>query len=136
MNDSRREGPRIDIDAMCWEIVDGKEHGSLAVDLSIHGLRVERPYVGGPTRREMLLEIEVPGLDDIMWARAGACFDVLVRPSSTSPGGAMGLVRRTGYRITLAAARDLRRLEEYVIETHRVQQEAYETYDPYDGMRA
>lgn len=129
MNDFRREGPRIEIEAMCWELVDGKEHGSLAVDLSTRGLRIERPYSGGPTRKHMLLEIEVPGLDEIMWARADACFDVLIRPAPASTlGGALGLVRRTGYRIVVAAARDLRRLQEYVVETHRVQQEIYDSY--------
>ena len=127
MHDFRREGPRIDVDALCWEIVDGKEQGGIAVDLSTNGLRLERPYVGGPTRREMLLEIEVPGLDEIMWAKADACFDVLVRPPTAMAGGAMGLVRRTGYRIVLAAARDLRLLKEYVFETHRLQHEAYES---------
>lgn len=128
MNDFRRESPRIDIEALCWEIVDGKQQGGLAVDLSMQGLRVERPYVGGPTRRSMMLEIEVPGIDEIMWARADACFDVLVRPTTPLAGGAMGLVRRTGYRIVTAAARDLRMLQEYVVETHRVQQEVYESY--------
>lgn len=113
---------------MCWEIVDGKQQGGLAVDLSMQGLRIERPYTGGPTRHAMMLELEVPGIDEIMWARADACFDVLVRPTTPMAGGAMGLVRRTGYRIVVAAARDLRMLQEYVVETHRVQQEIYESY--------
>lgn len=133
MNDFCREGPRrrtqrIDIEALCWELVDGKQQGGLAVDLSPEGLRVERPYAGGPTHRTLLLEIEVPGIDELVWARADACFDVLVRPTTPMAGGAMGLVRRTGYRIVAAAARDLRMLEEYVVETHRVQQAVYESY--------
>jgi hypothetical protein len=118
MRDFRRESPRIDVEALCWELVDGRETSGLAVDLSSSGLRLERPYTGGPTRREVPLQIEVPGIDEIMWARADACFDTLV-PSSSAAGGALGLIRRTGYRIAIAAARDLRMLAEFVVETDR-----------------
>lgn len=113
MNELRRESPRIDVEALCWEMIDGRQASGLAVDLSSMGLRIERPYTGGPTRREVLLEIEVPGIDDLMWARGDACFDVVV-------GGPLGLVRRTGYRLVTAATRDLRRLREYVFEIDRL----------------
>lgn len=114
MYDLRRESPRIDVDAMCWELIDGHEAIGLAVDLSSMGLRLERPYVGGPTRREVPLQIEVPGIDEVMWATGHASSDVVV------PGnGPLGLLRRTGYRIVLAASRDLRLLKEFVFETDR-----------------
>jgi len=73
------------------------------------GLRIERPYVGGPTRREVQLEIEVPDRRDHV-AKGDVCSDVLV-PSRTSAGGPMGLIRRTGYRLVTAATRDLRMLQ-------------------------
>lgn len=114
----RRESPRIGVETLCWEIIDGKPAGSLAVDVSSMGVRVERPYTGGPTRREVQLELEVPGIDEVMWARGDACFDMVV-PANGGRGGAVGLVRRTGYRLVIAAARDLRLLEEYVVETER-----------------
>ena len=104
----RRTGPRIDIEALCWELVDRHEVSGLAVDLSSMGLRIERPYVGGPTRREVPLQIEVPGIDEVMWARGDAVYDVVVA------GGPTGLLRRTGYHLTLAAGRDLRLLSEFV----------------------
>jgi len=113
MFEFRRESPRIDVEALCWELVDRHEVSGLAVDLSTMGLRIERPYVGGPTRREVPLQIEVPGIDEIMWARGDAVFDLVV------PGGPTGLMRRTGYHLTLAATRDLRLLKEFVFETHR-----------------
>lgn len=109
----RREGPRVDVEALCWEVVDGHEHTALAVELSAEGVRLERPYVAGPPRREIPLEIEVPGIDEILWAKGEACFDTLTWQRS------LGLIRRTGYRIVSAAARDLRLLREYVFETHR-----------------
>ena len=108
MHTFRREGPRIGIEALCWEIVDRAEVSGIAVDLSSMGVRIERPYVGGRTRREVPLQLEVPGIDEIMWARGDAVYDVVV------PGGPTGLVRRTGYHLTLAASRDLRLLKEFV----------------------
>lgn len=119
----RREGPRIDVEALCWELVDGHETSGLTIDLSSTGLRIERPYLGGPTRREVPLQIEVPGIDEVMWARADAVSDVLV-PTRTPAGGPLGLIRRTGYRLVLAATRDLRMLKEFVVETHRARHEA------------
>jgi len=121
MHDPRRTGPRIDIEALCWELVDGSEASGMIVDLSAPGkrsigVRLERPYVGGRTRDATPLQIEVPGIDEVMWARGDVCFDHLV-PCKTA--GPMGLLRRTGYRLGSAATRDLRMLEEFVVETSR-----------------
>jgi hypothetical protein len=113
MYEFRRESPRIDVQALCWELVDRHEVSGLAVDLSTMGLKIERPYVGGHTRREVPLQIEVPGIDEIMWARGDAVFDTVI------PGGPTGLIRRTGYHLVLAASRDMRLLKEFVYETHR-----------------
>jgi hypothetical protein len=98
---------------MCWELVERHEVSCLAVDLSMMGLRIERPYFGGLTRHQVPLQIEVPGIDEVMWARGDAVSDIVV------PGGPTGLVRRTGYHLTLAAGRDMRMLKEFVFETHK-----------------
>ena len=45
---------------------------------------------------------------------------IVLVPRVTATGGPLGLIRRTGYRLVRAATRDLRRLEEYVVETCRV----------------
>ena len=138
MNHLRRESPRIDVETLCWEVVNGQagQDSGLAVDLSSMGLRIERPYVGGPTRREVQLEIEVPGIDEIMWAKGDVCSDVLV-PNRTTAGGPMGLVRRTGYRLVTAATRDLRMLREYVFDTDRVRRrEALESMNASCYFRA
>lgn len=115
MRELRRISPRIDLEAMCWEVVDERETSALVVDLSTDGARVERPFVGGRIAREVPLQIEVPGLDEVMWARGDVVFDQLV-PSHRGP---FGLLRRTGYRIAIAAARDLRLLRDYVFEVDR-----------------
>lgn len=93
------------------------------VDLSWEGVRLERPFCGGPTPGNVQLEIDVAGLDEVIWAKAGACFDEVVAVSPGSMiGGPMGLVRRTGFRLLAAAARDLRLLRDYLFEQRRLAQ--------------
>lgn len=98
---------------MCWEIVGDREVSSLVVDLSSEGARLERPYVGGRRAKELPLQIEVPGIDEVMWARGDVVFDHLV-PCDKGP---FGLLRRTGLHIALAAARDMRLIREFVYDT-------------------
>jgi len=121
MQDLRRISPRIDIEALCWEVVDERETSALIVDISTQGARIERPYLGGRIQREAPLQFEVPGIDEVMWAKGEVVFDRLVPVRAN--GGPFGLIRRTGYRIAVAAARDLRMLREYVYEMHRRRRE-------------
>ena len=119
--DLRRVSPRIDVEALCWETIGDRETSALLVDVSTHGARVERPYIGGRIEYEVPLQLEVPGIDEVMWARGDVMFDELVPVRSPmSKGGPFGLIRRTGYRIAVAAARDLRLLRDYVYDMHSV----------------
>ena len=118
MFDLRRSSPRIGVEALCWEVVGEREVSSLVVDLSSDGARVERPYLGGRILQEVPLQIEVPGIDEVMWAKGEVVVDHLV-PTGAPAGGPFGLLRRTGYRIAVAAARDLRLLRDYVHEMAR-----------------
>ncbi|MEZ4364280.1 MAG: hypothetical protein R3B48_29165 [Kofleriaceae bacterium] len=105
---------------LCWEVVEGKERPGLVVDLSWEGVRLERPFVGGVTPAEVQLELDVPGIDEVIWAKAGACFDeVVAAPVDSISGGPMGLVRRTGFRLLAAASQDLKMLREYLVERRR-----------------
>ena len=115
MEDFRREGPRIDVDALCWEVADSGETAALAVDLSQGGIRIERPYLGGRSPEVVPLQLEIPGIDEVMWARGEVCFDRIVQVKGPA-GGRLGLLRRTGYRIALAARRDRRMIREYVYD--------------------
>ena len=116
----RRASPRVLVEAMCLEVGDDHEFEASVLNLSHRGVRVERPYLGGEAApREVYLELAVPGIDEILIARGLRCFDQLGAPGPTSDGGALGLVRRTGYRLSASCMRDLRLLEEYVIELHR-----------------
>jgi hypothetical protein len=128
MHEIRRVSPRIGMEALCWEVFDDRENSALVTDLSSEGARLERPYAGGRLLREVPLQLEVPGLDEVMWAKGEVMFDTLV--ASKSPlAGPFGLLRRTGYRIVIAAQRDLRNLRDYVFETHRAQREAADESD-------
>ena len=106
--------PRVDVETLCSEIVDGIERPSIVVDLSETGLRVERPYTGGRTPPELQLEFEVPGVDAIIWARGVTCFDQVRQFRG-------GLLRTTGIRLAAAAARDLRLLRDFVVESRRAE---------------
>lgn len=111
--------PRIDAQTFCSELVDGRDRPGIVVDLSPEGARLERPYLGGPTPRDIVIELEVPDVDEVIWARGEVCFDQ-IRQAPPGRGGALGLLRTTGIRLVAAACRDLRMLRECVIETHRV----------------
>ena len=118
----RRTAPRIDVEAFCSEILDGRERHAVVLDLSSTGLRVARPFTGGRSPREVQLELELPGVDEIIWAKGQICYD-RIRPAA--PGSsAMSLgriVRTSGIRLVAAAARDMRLLREYVM-TYRLAQ--------------
>ena len=111
--DVRRAAPRVDVEALCSEIVGHEERPGFVIDLSGRGVRIERPYVGGPTPRGVQLEIELPGIDEILWARGEVCFD------RVRPGPLGSLLRTTGVRLAAAAARDFRLLRDYVVELKR-----------------
>jgi hypothetical protein len=73
------------------------------------------------------LQIEVPGIDEVMWARGDVVFDELV-PTGGPNGGPFGLLRRTGYHLSMAARRDLNLLSDYVWAIHAKRRAAEESY--------
>lgn len=116
----RRAVPRAAVSARCWEVAHRQEQRGLVVDLSWEGVRLERPFVPGARAEQVQLELEVPGLGEVIWAKAGPCFDQVVQ-ARPGQGGPLGLVRRTGYRLLAAAQRDLRLLRDYLFEHRRAQ---------------
>lgn len=117
--------PRIEVEALCWELVRGHEQSGLVLDLSAGGLRLERPYAGGPRPAEIQVEVELPEVDEIIWARGQVCFDQ-IRRAEPLPGqtGLGRVMRTTGIRLAAAASRDLRLLRDYVLELRRRRLEA------------
>jgi len=108
----RRRAPRVDVEAYCSELIDDAERPALVVDFAPFGLRIQRPYVSGRLPREISLELEVPEIDEVIWARAAVVFDQLRPAPRGTQGGPLGFLRTTGLRIVAAAARDLRLLRD------------------------
>ena len=152
-HDPRRASPRIGIEALCWELVHDRERSSLVVDLSSEGARLERPYLPagyvdydalelGPAGRSSYvapprsldriipLQLEIPEIDEVMWARGDVVFDELV-PVKTN-GGPFGLLRRTGFHLGMAS-RDTRLIRDYVYDVMARQRAAND--DAVDWLR-
>jgi hypothetical protein len=90
-----------------------KELFAAAIDLSEQGICIERPFVPGPRRegRVIQLEFDVPGIDELVWAKGEICFDLLAHGKTAHRGA---LVLRTGIQIVAAARRQLALLRELV----------------------
>ena len=111
---SRRVSPRVEANSLCSELNGDRVRHALVVDVSEHGIRLQRP-LGGPRRRDIQLEIELPGVDEIVWARGEICFDEVwnVRGGDRALGG---ILRTSGVRILSTAARHRRLVREYVFD--------------------
>lgn len=90
---------------------------ALVIDLSEDGLRLQRP-IGGPRVRQLAIELEIPGIDEVMWARGEICFDEVWRTRDPAVPG--GMTRTSGVKLVSAASRHLRMLREFVHDSWRV----------------
>ena len=131
--DRRRLAPRVQLDGLCG-VVSGQElrHATL-LDLSALGLRIEHllaPSSVSPLVRletelaspQVQLEIELPGIDEIVWASGEVTFTEL-SPLATGIGQ-LRFRCRAGIRIDRVARHERRLLRDYVIETRRAQRAA------------
>ena len=124
----RRTSDRIPLEALCTEYEGANERHAMVVDLSPEGVRVMRPYTSAHASRVVQLEIELPGIDEIVWAKGEICFDQLWKVTPRAPqAGLAGWLRTSGIRLVAAARRDLDLLREYV---HALRQEALDEDRP------
>lgn len=100
------------MDSLCSEVVGQELRDALVIDLSEDGLRLQRP-LGGPRTRNLQLELEIPGIDELVWAAGEICFDEVWRVPA-------GITRTSGIRLIAAAQRHKRMLREYVEDMWRV----------------
>jgi hypothetical protein len=111
----RRRSERLPIEALCTEYDGERERHAMVVDLSERGLKVMRPYVGASSGRVVQLEVELPGIDEIIWAKGEVCFDYYCRVTPRCPrAGLAGWLRASGIRVVAAARRDLALMRDYV----------------------
>jgi hypothetical protein len=93
----------------CTEIADEQERYAIVSDVSPTGLRLHRPYAG-PPGRSLQVELDLPGSDELIWAKGVVCFDRVWRAA----GG--HVLQTTGIEIVRAAGRHLRQLREYALD--------------------
>lgn len=78
-------------------------------DVSPNGLRLHRPSLG-PQSRAIQVEFDLPGVDELIWAKGVVCFNRVWRAA----GGRV--LHTTGIEIVRAAGRHLRLLREYAFD--------------------
>ena len=103
--DPRRLAPRIAVDGFCAIVNDNVLLPASLVELSPMGVRVALP-LRMRRRQTFQLEIELPGVDEIIWARGSV---------------AHALNGNAGMYLEAAAGRERRMLRDFVIEMRRAQ---------------
>ena len=86
-------------------------------DLSTLGLRLERPFDPKTAKPVVQIEIELPGIDEVLWASARVTHAFLTPMPGRGADGQPRFWCRAGLRIADASQRERRLLRDYVIET-------------------
>ena len=123
MHDIRRVSPRID-DRGPVLGDDRRPREQRARRRSVERRRARRAAVSSAAGScaRCRSSSRCPAIDEVMWARGDVMFDQLVQTKSPS-GGPFGLLRRTGYRIAIAARATCACCRDYVYEMHRAMRE-------------
>jgi hypothetical protein len=118
--DPRRIAPRIAVDGLCGVVANTNQlrHASLR-DLSAIGVHLERPFDPSTASRVVQLELELPGLDEVIWARAEVTRAFLTPLPGRTPDDQPRFWCRAGLRLAGVAQRERRLLRDYVLETRR-----------------
>jgi hypothetical protein len=117
--DARRRAPRISVAGFCGVAVDNDLHHASLTNLSTMGLRVEGPYRPADGQRRVLqLEIELPGVDEVLWASA-IVTRAVVTPLRTPSDEKPRFWCRAGLRLDATSRSERRLLHDYVIDSLR-----------------
>ncbi|MFN0246365.1 MAG: PilZ domain-containing protein [Kofleriaceae bacterium] len=122
MHDVRRAAPRIQAEGICGLVAGRALVPASMMDLSWLGLRLELPFDHATARRVMQLEIEVPGLDEIVWAQGHVTFARLTPMGGVHPDGQPRLWCSAGVQIDVAAPRERRLVRDLVMDTTRARE--------------
>lgn len=117
--DPRRRAPRISLEGFCG-VVDHDElrHAALR-DLSEFGLRLERVFDPKTARPVVQLEIELPGIDEVVWARAVVKRAMLTPLPGRTADGQPRFWCSAGLRLGGVCRSERIMLRDYVVETER-----------------
>lgn len=116
LSEPRRLAPRIVVDGLCGVVTQGDFRHAAMIDLSSLGIRLERPFDRRTASRTVQLEIEIPGIDEIVWARGHVTRAQLTPMGGFHPDGQPRLWCRAGIEIDGVASRDRRLLRDYVLD--------------------
>ncbi|NVB80290.1 MAG: PilZ domain-containing protein [Kofleriaceae bacterium] len=117
--DVRRMAPRIPVDGLCGVVANDDLRPAAMLDISTTGLRLERPFDPRTASRVVQLEIELPGVDEVVWARGEVTFAFLSPMGGTTPDGQPRFWCRAGLRLADVCQRERRMLSDYVFESLR-----------------
>ena len=115
--DARRRAPRISVEGLCGVVTNDDLQPAAMSNLSTLGLRVERPFDPATAKPVVQLEIELPGIDEIVWVSATVTHAHLTPMPGRTADGQPRFWCRAGLRIANASQRELRLLRDYVVET-------------------
>ena len=121
---SRRLAPRLRLDGLCGVVSKEVLRYAALLDLSALGVRIERLFDPALASRFVQLQIELPGTDEIVWARGEVTFAHLSPMGGRHPDGQPRLRCLAGIRIDRVAGHERRLLRDYVIETRRARRVA------------
>ena len=107
------------VDGLCGVVSnDDLRHASM-MDLSMTGVRLERPFDPKAAKPVVQLEIDLPGLDEVVWARGVVTFAVLTPMGGRTLDGQPRFWCRAGLRLEDVCRRERRMLLDYVVENLR-----------------
>ena len=112
--DARRRAPRISVDAFCGVVNDHDLHYASLSNLSAVGLRLEHVFDPATAKPIVQLEIELPGIDEVLWTTAKVTRTILTR-MGRQPDGQPRFWCRAGLVIGDTSRRDRRLLREFVV---------------------
>jgi hypothetical protein len=115
--DARRRTPRISVEGFCSVAIDDDTlHHAQLTSLSTLGVRIERPSQAATMRSTVQLEIELPGLDEVVWASAVVTDVRIAYLQSRRRDGRPHWTCRTGLQIAAISRPEGRLLRDYVVE--------------------
>lgn len=123
--DVRRRAPRISVDGLCGVVTSNDElRPATMSNLSTLGLRVERPFDPKAARPVVQLEIELPNIDEVLWASATVTHAYLTPMPGRTADGQPRFWCRAGLVIANTSQRERRLLRDYVFEELRTRRTA------------
>lgn len=114
--DARRRAPRISVDAFCGVAVANDLHHASLSNLSTLGFQVERPFDPATAKPIVQLEIELPGLDEIVWASAIVTRAYLTPMPGRTADGQPRFWCRAGLVLGQTSRRERTMLRDYVVD--------------------